>query len=241
MDSFQIGERIPLLLPDSVDWPLDAPAAVLHPQGSAEWHADRLGHITGSRMIDVLGTPGAAASYALELIAERLTGRPAAEINTPALQWGKDCEPLAKEAYRVLTGRIITEVGFVKHPTIEWVGVSPDALFRPNGAEIKSPYNSTVHINTWRRNAVPDEHLPQVHSNIWVTESDWWDFISFDPRMMKKNPHLCLFVKRVYRDELYIKRMEEATLRLLAQIEVDMNKLHQRGHDMVASQSGEAA
>jgi len=51
-------------------------------QGSIEWLLERCGHITASRFKDVLdilknGKPGAKReSYKLELVYERITGRP---------------------------------------------------------------------------------------------------------------------------------------------------------------------
>lgn len=205
-------------------------------QRTEEWLRERLGHITGSRMVDVLGTPHARGVYGMELIAERLTGVVEPEINTPSLEWGRKCEPFAKQVYVKQKGGIITEAGFVKHRTLAWVGASPDGLLDPQGGlEVKSPYNSTVQLNTWR-NGMPAEHKPQVQCNLWVNEREWWDFVSFDPRMP---PHLQLYVQRIYRDEPYIKQMAEASERLLAEIEVELQRINRLG--MAAYTPGEPA
>jgi len=47
---------------------------------------------------------------------------------------------------------------------------------------------------------LPPEHLAQCQGNLWVAEREWIDFVSYWPKMP-------LFVKRVYRDEIYIKNL----------------------------------
>jgi hypothetical protein len=83
---------------------------------------------------------------------------------------------------------------------------------------------------------MPPEHKPQVQTNIWVNECDWWDFISFDPRMP---PHLCLFVQRIWRDDAYIAQLREASERLLATVEIEIRQINERG--MAAYNQGAAA
>ncbi|MDB5501228.1 MAG: exonuclease, partial [Tardiphaga sp.] len=50
---------------------------------------------------------------------------------------------------------------------------------------------------------LPDEHKAQVYGCMWISEREWWDFISYCPK-------LPLFVKRVYRDEEYIAKLAGA-------------------------------
>jgi hypothetical protein len=60
----------------------------------------------------------------------------------------------------------------------------------------------------WRRlqlecllaDKLPSEHVAQVQGALWVAEREWIDFCSYWPK-------LPLFVKRVYRDEDYIKNL----------------------------------
>ena len=62
-------------------------------QLSEEWFAIRCGKVTASRMGDLMATtrsgPGASrATYMGELIAERLTGKPAERFQSEAMKWG---------------------------------------------------------------------------------------------------------------------------------------------------------
>ena len=44
---------------------------------------------------------------------ERITGRPAQNVVTTAMQWGIDHEAEARMAYEAQTGEIVEQVGFV--------------------------------------------------------------------------------------------------------------------------------
>lgn len=191
-------------------------------QGTPEWLAARAGHVTASRLGDVMATVkvGEAAGrvkYRWQLVTERLTTLPADQYENEAMRWGKEQEPFARMAYEAKTGRLVEEVGFIPHPTKPWIGCSPDGLIDGDGgAEIKCPFNSVVHVQTLH-GGMPPEHRPQVQGGMWITERDWWDFISFDPRMPADE--LRLYVERIPRDDVYIKRLAEATDKFLEEVD----------------------
>jgi len=54
------------------------------------------------------------------------------------------------------------------------------------------------------------------------TGREWCDFVSFDNRLP---PELQLFVKRVPRDETYIRLMEAEIVQFLAELDDKINKL----------------
>lgn len=196
-----------------------------HEQRSEGWHADRCGHVTASNFHDViaLGKGGkplkARDDYLMKLVTERLTGQQEAGPNSFSLQWGKDAEPFARAAFEAETGLIVTESPFVKHPTIKWVGSSPDGLIgRDDGYESKCPKDSRVHLQTIR-DGMPEEHKPQVQGGMWVTGRKRWHFVSFDPRMPD---HLRLYHEVIQRDEDYIKRLETEIIKFLAEVEAQV-------------------
>jgi hypothetical protein len=113
--------------PEFVDELLEAP------QGSAEWHAARLGKATASRMGDLMARTKKAygasrAAYMAELIIERLTGVPYPKYVSLEMRDGIEREPAARELYALRTGHVVRGVGFVSHPTIAMSGASPDGL-----------------------------------------------------------------------------------------------------------------
>jgi len=200
-------------------------------QRSEEWYAARLGKVTASRLSDVLATiktgeAAARANYRIELVAERLTGKSTPGFTSAAMQWGVDCEPMARSAYETETGLIVTEVGFVDHPTIAMAGASPDGLVGDDGLiEIKCPDTKT-HIQTLTSKKAPSEYIPQMQWQMACTSRQWVDFVSFDPRLPE---HLMLEIIRVERDQSLIDKYSESVNRFLADVSHTIHLLNTRG------------
>jgi putative phage-type endonuclease len=191
-------------------------------QRTTDWHADRCGHVTASRFGDVIaigkgGKPlKARDDYLMRIVTERLTGEQVESADSFAMAWGRDAEPFARSAFEAETGLIVTQSGFVKHPTIAWVGCSPDGLVgKDGGYESKCPKNSSVHLATIR-DGMPEEHMPQVQGCMWVTGRQLWHFVSFDPRMPE---HLRLYRQVIARDDQYIANLEKEIVRFLAEVD----------------------
>lgn len=200
-------------------------------QRSEEWYSARLGKVTASRLSDVLATiktgeAAARANYRIELVAERLTGKSTPGFTSAAMQWGVDCEPMARSAYETETGLIVTEVGFVDHPTIAMAGASPDGLVGDDGLiEIKCPDTKT-HIETLTSKKAPSEYIPQMQWQMACTGRQWVDFVSFDPRLPE---HLMLEIIRVDRDQSLIDKYSESVNRFLADVSHTIHLLNTRG------------
>ena len=180
-------------------------------QGSEEWFAQRLGHVTASRMSDVLakgksgGEAVTRAKYRMQIIAERVTGRVADSFSSAAMEWGTEQEPFARMRYAATTGRIVDEAEFYTHPTIKWLGASPDGLLNDTGGllEIKCP-NTQTHLGYLLDKKAPAAYINQMQTQMWVTGRAWCDFVSFDPRVPQ---HLQLFIVRLNRDDALIEKM----------------------------------
>jgi putative phage-type endonuclease len=188
-------------------------------QRGVDWLMARVGHATGSRFAAITdrlksGKPSAERQkYLWELVIERLTGKPTERYVTAAMQHGIEMEPLARMAYESQTGRMVTETGFVHHKTIPFVGGSVDGLIDADGIiEIKCPTSAT-HLQTMLTEEC--EHLAQIQGYLWITDREWCDFISFDPRLPVK---LQLYVKRIERDPLYIAQLQIAITQFLAEV-----------------------
>jgi len=179
-------------------------------QGSDAWHKIRLGKITASRVKDVLtkgrGTSPSktAESYMMELIAEILTGNSKPFFENDAMRWGTETEPQARAMYAVNNDFVdVKEVAFVEHN--EQVGISPDGLIGDDGLlEIKCP-NTTTQLKRALSDDYSADYKAQIQMQLWVTEREWCDFLSFDPRLDCDAGYL---QQRVYRDEEYIEEMK---------------------------------
>lgn len=207
----------------SIDRSIDTKAIE---QNTPEWLAARLGHITASSIDDVMakGRSGEAvtrAKYKVKLLAERLSGQGQESFSNIAMEWGKQQEPFAAIAYERHKSVLLDKTGFWRHPTIDWVGVSPDRIAGNSLVEIKCP-NTTTHLNWLLAGTMPAEYLKQVQAQLWVCEKEYCDFVSFDPRLPEKNQ---LFIVRVERNEELIKDMEKEVKQFLTEIDELIERL----------------
>lgn len=188
---------------------------------------ERTGRVTASRFNDVLSEPRSksareagelsesALTYMGELLAERITGERADSFGgNAATQWGNNFEPHARNLYSEFSGHAVTLPGFQKWAGDDRVGCTPDGhVGAKGGLEIKCPYTPKEHLKTWFSREVPKQYRAQVQGSMWVTQREWWDFVSFDPRY--EEPSTALVVLRVERDEGFIQLLERACIRFL--------------------------
>jgi putative phage-type endonuclease len=199
------------------------------PQRTEAWHTARLGKVTASRVADVIaktksGYGASRANLMADLICERLTGQPASTFTNAHMEWGTEQEPHARAAYSARTGELVEEVGFINHPRIANSGASPDGLVGDDGlVEFKCPATSTM-LDTLLAGEVPSKYIPQMQWQMACTGRKWCDFCSYDPRLPE---HLRMFVKRVERDDDYIKMLEGEVTVFLAELEEKLSKLQE--------------
>ena len=196
-------------------------------QRTDAWFEARIGKVTASRVADVIaktktGYSATRDNYMAQLVCERLTGQKGETFTNAAMQHGTETEPLARLSYEVAQNVLVDEVGFVFHPSIEMAGASPDGLVNDDGLiEIKCP-NTATHIETLLSQTVPGKYNTQMQFQMACTGRKWCDFVSFDNRL----PHeLQLFVKRVPRDDAFIKQIEAEIVQFLAELDDKITKL----------------
>jgi putative phage-type endonuclease len=197
-------------------------------QRTDDWFAARLGKVTASRVADVIaktksGYSASRDNYMADLIVERLTGQKASSFSNAAMEWGTATEPAARAAYSAATGELVEEVGFIDHPRIANSGASPDGLVGDGLVEIKCPATAT-HLDTLLAGAVPSKYIAQMQWQMACTDRKFCDFASYDPRLPD---HLRLFVKRVQRDDEYIKMLEGEVTLFLSELEEKVTKLQE--------------
>lgn len=192
-------------------------------QGSKEWRQARIGVVTASRFADVMSNPKLATykNYLAEIVAERLTGNPTESYTNGSMQWGIDHEDEARAVYAAIKGVEVKETGLVKHADLE-AGASPDGLVGKDGLiEIKCP-NTATHIQTLILGVHPKKYYAQMQGQMWMTDTKWCDFVSYDPRLDDKN---AIFITRVVRDDAYIKMLEEEVVKFLVEVEQMIEQL----------------
>jgi predicted phage-related endonuclease len=101
-------------------------------------------------------------------------------------------------------------------------GASPDGLVGEDGLlEIKCP-NTATHIETLLSQSVPGKYNTQMQFQMACTGRQWCDFVSFDNRLPDE---LQLFVKRVPRDNEFIKQMEDEVVKFLNELDIKIAQL----------------
>lgn len=173
---------------------------------------NRPAHITpsGFKKIMTGGRGGSkfgktAQSYAEEIV-QRMIGVEIEDYVSAAMQWGIDNEPLAMEAYETAEVVQTEEKERITHPEYDYISGEPDGLVGNDGVvEIKCP-NSNNHFKNLLEGEQVDKYMYQMQGYMWLTDRQWCDFVSFDPRYPKKYE---LYIQRIDRDQELIDQLEE--------------------------------
>lgn len=193
-------------------------------QRTQEWFEARLGKATASNFAAIMakGRNGyelaARKNYRAQLVSERLTETKDESYSSAAMQWGVDTEETARLRYELRTGNEVTECGFYAHDKL-LAGASPDGLIGDDGlVEIKCP-NSATHIETLKKQNIPEQYKWQVLGQLWITGRKWCDFVSFDPRMPANAQ---VFITRIERDDEAINELESEVTTFLREVAAEV-------------------
>ena len=174
-------------------------------QGSDEWFAARLGIVTASHFKDVLNSKTGRGTYMWDKVTEEQQGRCKVTYQSKSMENGILYEQNARTFYEDKYETAVEQVGFIR---MGQIGCSPDGLVGSDGIiEIKcSEGNSHYKLIAKNKDLaenqrrMPSTHIPQVQGNLWITDRQWCDFISYEPWGLK-TPFYCI---RVGRDNGYI-------------------------------------
>jgi predicted phage-related endonuclease len=193
-------------------------------QGSPDWLTLRVGRVTSSRISDLLagGKGLTRAAYRNQIVAERLTGIPCDDgYENDHMRRGTEQEPFSRAAYEVKTGVMVDMVPFVAHPRL-MAGASPDGLVGDDGGiEMKNSATHT-HIGYLEDDRVPPKYIAQMQWAMACTGRVWWDFVSYRADLPV---NVRLFVKRLKRDDDWIKKTEAEVEKFLAEVDEMVERL----------------
>jgi hypothetical protein len=199
-------------------------------QGSDAWKQLRVGMLTGTGICNIL--PGKRGGYTKsredeldEIVTEIITGKPSGGFAASKyMRDGIEREPTARMYIEETYGILVEEVAFVRHDYLR-VGISPDgmAIGEPTNVEIKCPKDRT-HLRYWMGNTCPEEYVPQVQSQMWLTEAQRCLFVSFHPDF-PEDDGMQLRVIEVARDQKYIDMIENEVGTFLAEVNVKVKQV----------------
>lgn len=190
-------------------------------QGSDTWFTARLGIPTASRFADLMakGEGKMRGRYLHELAAETLRGSPEPDSYSNAhMERGKAQEDEARQLYAFMTDHEPHQVGFLRNGR---AGASPDSLIGDDGGlEIKTALGH-IQIERLKAGKLPPEHRAQVQGNLWISERQWWSFMSYSPGL----PPL---IVRVERDDAYIAELAKAVVAFNDELDMLVASLRSR-------------
>ena len=209
-------------------------------QGSLEWHIERAGRVTGTSLQSAIGAKYSKAkgkwtlgdkkvqeTLRYQLIAERMTEVQIVELNTAAVERGRELEPFAIAAVSKLKNIDFKECGMLISEYSQEVGFSPDAVFKDSkgvivgGLETKCP-SSKKHIEYMINGVIPSEYYWQVLSPFICSDDVlWWDFASYDDRNYEC-PLFCIRVSKFDVEE-HVKQARE----ILTEYLKEVNSIHE--------------
>jgi len=164
-------------------------------------------------------------------------------FNSFDIERGNRLEPIARQEYEARTLKPVEEVGFIESDD-GLLGYSPDGLVGEDGLiEIKAPRKSK-HLETIFKNKVPLEHIAQIQGGLYLSGRKWLDFISYNENCnnlkiskglvnnMEDYNHLKDKIKidntciiRVYRDEEYIAKLQEAIIKYTNYFNIELKNI----------------
>lgn len=97
-----------------------------------------------------------------------------------ATKWGEANEPFAIDAYVLSTATGVNQVGFIRHPEIDWIGGSPDGLTDADKVvEIKCPFSQNAYDD------VPPHYMAQIQGLMEITGRPLCDLAVWTPGLMR--------------------------------------------------------
>lgn len=190
-------------------------------QRTEEWFKIRCGKPTSSNFDKIVTSSGSpskqAEKYMYKLAGEFITGQQEETYQNAAMIRGCELENEAISFYEMITGSKVNKTGICFDDEQKF-GCSPDGLVGKNGLiEIKCPLMAT-HVSYLISNSLPVEYFQQVQGQLFITEREWCDFISYYPAIKP-------LIVRVERDEVFIKKLENEILSFCEKLNDIINKI----------------
>jgi len=193
-------------------------------QETQQWFDVRVGKVTASCIADAIKfvdkgskkrgdkrreSSAVRNAYISELAWGMITRVPVEHFVNRAMDLGRQFEKMARAEYgfRFAPDEEIKRTGFVLHPTMDFLGCSPDGLLEDGGVELKVP-QMPKHKYLLETGDISEAWVLQCYCNMLCCEKEWWDFASYMPadeqfghEAMGLPTEFRMFRKRFYRDE----------------------------------------
>lgn len=170
-------------------------------QQTPEWFKVRLGKLTASKAQAIATAGKGLDTLCLEKVAELLTKRQPTPFSNADTERGNELEEMARSAYELETGNLVTKVGFIEHN--EWVGCSPDGLVGEDGLVEFKCKNDVNFLKYLLEGEIDAEHEWQMQMQMWVADRKWCDYVLFNDGFEQP-----LVIARIARDDAKIEKIK---------------------------------
>lgn len=167
-------------------------------QRTEAWYEIRKGLMTASDAAGALGIPAFAGQRNVReaLLKQKVSGSFTGNFMT---RHGQQHEDAVRDRAMAALGERAWEVGLVVHPTLEWLGASPDGVTNTGRLiEIKCPY---------RRKPIPHEvphhYWPQIQVQLACTDLDQCYFVQWQPAHLAPDNEEIFSITVVERDRTW--------------------------------------
>lgn len=194
-------------------------------QRSEAWYEAKCGRVTGTRFAALVAKEGTKTHRDLvaDIVTEIITGRMEETYTNAIMEKGIETEPEARKEYESIFDIEVEQCGFVipdeDNIFHDWIGCSPDGIINDKGLlEIKCPLMKT-HLGYISAGKLPSEYRYQVQGQLFVTDFDYCDFMSYVEGMKP-------FIIRVKPDKELHKEFEQRLHDLIIKVrnELDIYK-----------------
>jgi putative phage-type endonuclease len=166
-------------------------------QRSAEWYSIRKNLITASDFAQALGKGkfGTANQFYKKKCGYEVD---VVDMEMPPLKWGVRYEEVANMFYKLKMNVEVHEFGILKHPTIDFVGASPDGISEMGVMlEIKCPWKRK------RTDTIPEQYLYQIQGQLEVCDLEECDYLECYISEYEDRDEMKRDTKRVYKGVIY--------------------------------------
>ena len=176
-------------------------------QRAPEWYERRKTLMTASDAAGALGIPafdGQRGDIRAELLKSKVYSTFKGNMYT---RHGQDNEDMVRDRLCEIIGDEALEFGLLVHPELEWLGASPDGIFRRSGAmiEIKCPYKRKIVPGH-----VPHHYYPQIQCQMAVCGLQSTYFVQWQPAHLSHTGTEIFDIVLVARDTQWFDEHKEA-------------------------------
>lgn len=149
-------------------------------QRTAEWYVAREQRLTASDIAAALNIPPYetySGSPRNDLLNKKKNPESNKFFGNEYTEWGVKHEPEAIKLYEKMTNSKVLDFGLMIHPTIDWLGASPDGITEEGVCiEVKAPLSRQIEPGV-----IPKHYLPQVQCQLQVLGLNVAHFVQYRP------------------------------------------------------------